>query len=77
MKKGILTLVLIILLITILIITKQTDQPTEYNYQKITVEEMYEIMDNGKIIDVRTVEEYQEGYVKYSKNIPIDDIDTI
>ncbi|MFI3307101.1 MAG: rhodanese-like domain-containing protein [Mycoplasmatota bacterium] len=41
---------------------------------KITIEEMYEIIDDGIIIDVRTSSEYESYNLSDSINIPLDDI---
>ncbi len=47
-------------------------------YQTITTNEALEIIDKGAIVvDVRTVDEYNEGHIKDAVNIPLDIIDTI
>ncbi len=76
-KTVIIILVLILTLIIPFLLNKKEENNPENNYQKITIEEMYKIIDNGLIIDVRTKEEYQEGYVKNSINIPLDTINMI
>ena len=50
----------------------------ESKYKVISTNEALELIDNGaKIIDVRTVEEYNDGHIKGAINIPLDEIDTI
>ncbi len=44
--------------------------------KKITIENINEIT-NAIIIDVRTSEEYKEGHLENSINIPLDNIETI
>lgn len=50
------------------------------NYKTVDVETVYKaINDNSDVVilDVRTLEEYNEGHITNAVNIPIDDIDTI
>jgi len=49
------------------------------SYKTITPEEVYNNIDNDKviIIDVRTYTEYQEGHIKNAINIPLDELNTI
>lgn len=51
--------------------TKKGDKMT---IKKITGEELLELDDSYKIIDVRTEEEYKDGHIKNSINIPLDKI---
>lgn len=44
--------------------------------KEITGEELLELDDSYKIIDVRTEEEYKDGHIKNSINIPLDKIMT-
>jgi len=37
----------------------------------------YESSSDGFLLDVRTVEEYQEGHIPRSQNIPLDSLDKI
>ncbi len=47
-------------------------------YETIDTNKALELIDNGAIvIDVRTNEEYNEGHIKGSINIPVDEINTI
>ena len=50
------------------------------NYKTVNVETVYKaINDNSDVVilDVRTLEEYNEEHIPNAVNIPIDDIDTI
>ncbi len=47
------------------------------SYQTLTFEEMYKLDEQGIIIDVRTNAEYNEGHLKESVNIPLDEIESI
>lgn len=50
------------------------------NYKTVDVDTVYKAINDNidvVILDVRTKEEYNEGHIKNSINIPIDDIDTI
>jgi len=47
-------------------------------YQTISAVEVKNLIDDGaKIIDVRTMEEYNEGHIASSINIPVDRIEEI
>ena len=47
-------------------------------YQVIDTNKALELMDNGAIVvDVRTVDEYNEGHIKGAINIPLDKIGSI
>ena len=47
-------------------------------YETIDTNKALELIDSGAIvIDVRTKEEYDEGHIKGSINIPVDEIDKI
>ena len=50
------------------------------NYKTVDVETVYKAINNNSdviILDVRTIEEYDEGHIPNAINIPIDDIDII
>lgn len=49
------------------------------NYKTVDVDTVYKAINNSNVVilDVRTVEEYNEGHIMNAINIPIDDIDTI
>lgn len=46
-------------------------------YTSISIDEMYQIIDDGVIIDVRTSEEYESYNIEGSINIALDEIDSI
>lgn len=68
--------VFIVMVIFILIVTGN-EKESEITYESITIDEMYEIIDEGIIVDVRTNEEYQVYNIEGSINIPLDEINTI
>ncbi len=84
MKSKILIIitVVIILLISIILLTNKNDKKIEkidkkVINEKITFNEMDNIFNNGIIIDVRTEEEYSDGHIENSVNIPLDNISDV
>lgn len=71
MKKKIIVILMIITLSMTLVGCESTNKEPD-NTQ--TLEEILE-ENNYTIVDVRTLEEYQEGHVKGAINIPYDEID--
>lgn len=68
---------LLIIGVVIIIAIVLLGNRNEKGYQKISVEEANEIMDNHDnivIIDVRTIEEYQSGHIKNAVCIPNESI---
>ncbi len=78
MKKFIVVILLISIIIGVIVVVSDKEKETvetKTSY-KVTFDEMYEIItDNGVIIDVRTKEEFDEGHIDGSVNIPLDEID--
>ena len=74
MKKII---IVFICIISIFIITGCDEATETINEAESSVNEMQKIIkkNNYIIVDVRTKEEYEEGHVKDSINIPYDEID--
>ena len=61
----------------IILIILLTGCSTEH--KKVTPDEVYKNIDNSNVVilDVRTYEEYINGHIENSKNIPIDEINSI
>ena len=71
---------LILLLTCFLLLGCSSDNKQEFTYQKMNSDEALEIMkesENYLIIDVRTREEYGEGHIEGSFNIPYDEINDL
>ncbi len=76
MKKIKIIIIIIFIIIFIGIISYKDNDKTK-NDSLITINKMYEIIDNGIIIDVRVKSDYDDGHIKNSINIPLEEIDTI
>ena len=64
---------IISLLLLCLLLTACTEK-----FKTIATNEAIELIDKGaRVIDVRTIEEYNTGHIKGAINIPLDTIDTI
>lgn len=64
---------IISLLILMIMLTACTKK-----FETIATNEALEIIDNGAIvIDVRSIDEYNQGHIKNAINLPLDKIDTI
>lgn len=64
----------IILLCFLFIITGCGEKEEIITYTSISIEEMYEIFEDGVIIDVRTSEEFDSYNIEGSINIALDEI---
>lgn len=71
-------LFLILLLIAISGCIDQGTKEVPVNYIDVTVSQAKAMIDNGEVflLDVRTQEEYDEGYIRGSTLIPVDVIST-
>lgn len=66
--------IFVLMILSLFLIGCENEEKTEQN---ITLESIKQIVDNKEyiILDVRTKEEYDEGHLKESINIPYDEID--
>lgn len=70
----------VLIVITLLLCGCGDKESSEIKPGKINCAEMKEIMKkdgNARLIDVRTEEEYDEGHLDGSMNIPVDNIESI
>ena len=78
MKKGIAALMALLLLSGCAAPAENTEQAAEY--RMVTMDEAIELMeteDDYIILDVRTEQEYAEGHIPGSVNIPLQSIDKV
>lgn len=67
----------IFILFSIVLLTGCSSETETNSYTSITIDQMYEIIEQGIIIDVRTSDEYNDYNIEGSINIPYDEIETI
>lgn len=76
MKKNIILLIIILFLVTGCVSVKEERKIISYNDVNVIIEN-YENLDHVYIIDVREEEEFEEGHLINSYNIPISRLENI